>query len=261
TLTLLCMAGLTRNAADFEDLCSALQDTYRVIAVDQRGRGKSDWDKEPGHYQPTTYVQDMFTFLDELKPESVVLVGTSLGGLMAMMMNAMQPERFAGVIINDIGPVVNPEGLDRIKRYVGKAAPVASWNQAIEQTRQTNAVAFPHMTEAGWERFTHRIYGEDRNGAPRLLYDPAIAQPIAEDEDSAVPPDLWPVFDTLAGTPTMVIRGELSDILHKDCVAEMKKRKPDLHVFEVTGVGHAPILDEPGVIPGVVDFLSQIRTP
>jgi pimeloyl-ACP methyl ester carboxylesterase len=257
-LTLLCMPGLTRNAADFEDLCIALQGTHRVIAVDQRGRGKSQWDKDASHYQPATYVQDMFTLLDELQLDTVGLVGTSLGGLMAMLMNAMQPGRFAGVILNDIGPVVNQVGLDRIKGYVGKAAPVTTWAQAIGQTRQTNGAAFPLMQAADWERFTRRIYGEDDSGVPRLLYDPAIAQPIAASEDSAVPPDLWPVFETLAGTPTLVIRGELSDILSPDCVAEMKRRKPDMQVFEVADVGHAPVLDEPGLVPAIKAFLAAI---
>lgn len=257
-LTLLCMPGLTRNAADFEDLCLALCDACRVIAVDQRGRGKSQWDKDPSRYQPATYVQDMFKLLDELELESVGLVGTSLGGLMAMLMNAMQPGRFDCVILNDIGPVVNQAGLDRIKAYVGKAAPVATWDQAIEQTRQTNGAAFPLMQTADWERFTRRIYGESDSGVPRLLYDPAIAEPIAANESSAVPPDLWPVFAALAETPTMIIRGELSDILSRDCVEEMKRRKPDLQVFEVANVGHAPVLDEPGLVPTIKAFLATI---
>ena len=162
------------------------------------------------------------------------------------------------MILNDIGPVVDQAGLDRIKAYVGKAAPVTTWAQAIEQTRQTNGAAFPLMQGADWKRFTRRIYGEDESGVPRLLYDPAIAVPIVANENSAVPPDLSPVFGALAGTPTMIFRGESADMLSRDCVAEMKQRKPDLQVFEVANVGHAPVLDEPGVAPAIKAFLAAI---
>ncbi|HKI74256.1 MAG TPA: alpha/beta hydrolase, partial [Pseudomonadales bacterium] len=143
--TLLCMPGLTRNAADFEDIGEAFRTHYRIVAADQRGRGDSAWDTDASHYEPATYVQDMFTLIESAGMQKVVLLGTSLGGLMAMMMNAMHPGRFAGVILNDIGPEVNPAGLERIKGYVGKSAPVTSWADAVAQTRQTNRIAFPNL--------------------------------------------------------------------------------------------------------------------
>jgi len=259
-LTLLCMPGLTRNAADFEDFCAALQPHYRCIAVDQRGRGRSQYDSNPANYQPATYVQDMFTLIDELGLENVVLVGTSLGGLMAMMMNAMRPGQFAGVVLNDIGPEVNQAGLDRIKNYVGKAAPVNSWEEAIAQTKATNGLAFPKVDDTGWAKFARRIYGENAQGIPELLYDPAISTPMEEADNNAVPPDLWPVFDALAGVPSIVIRGELSDILHPDSLAEMRRRKPDIEVIEIPDVGHAPMLDEPGVVTAISAFLSSLTS-
>lgn len=257
--TLLCLHGLTRNAADFEGLCAHLHRQYPMVVAEQRGRGQSAWDPNPGNYNPATYVQDMFLLMAELGLERPVLVGTSMGGLMAMVMNALRPGAFAGVILNDIGPEVNPAGLDRIKGYVGKGAPVATWQEAVAQVRAINQDAFPHYGEDHWQRFARRLYAEDEAGVPRLLYDPAIAQPMAESDASAVPADLWPVFAQLDRVPLLLIRGELSDILSTDTVAEMRRRKPDLRYLEVPGVGHAPMLDEPEAVAAIRAFLATLE--
>lgn len=255
--TVLCMPGLTRNAADFEDVCAGLPDGVRAIAVDQRGRGLSAHDPNPANYQPATYVGDMFALIDHLGLERVILCGTSLGGLMAMMMNAMRPGSFAGVILNDIGPVVDPAGLARIKGYVGKGEPVTSWDAAAAAIRASNEVAFPNLDDEGWLRFAKRTFEEVGPGDIRLAYDPKIAEPIGDDDDSAVPPDLWPVFDMLHDVPLLIIRGGLSDILSADTVAEMRRRAPSADVFEVTGVGHAPMLDEAGVMECINGFVES----
>ncbi|MDZ7686351.1 MAG: alpha/beta hydrolase [Gammaproteobacteria bacterium] len=255
---MLCMHGLTRNAADFEDVCENLPTGVRAIAVDQRGRARSEYDPNPGNYLPASYVQDMFTLIDHLGLERVVLFGTSLGGLMAMMMNAMKPGFFKGVILNDIGPVINPEGLDRIKGYVGKGEPMASWEEAAELLKANNKSSRDALANDGWMRFAKRTCEETEDGRVRLAYDPKISEPIGDDEENAVPPDLWPVFDQLQDVPLLVIRGELSDILHPDTVAGMQRRKPDMEVLEVPGVGHAPILDEPGVMEKVSAFVKAL---
>lgn len=257
-LAVLCMHGLTRNALDFEDVCENLPDGVRGIAVDQRGRARSEYDPNPANYLPATYVQDMFTLIDHLGLDRVVLFGTSLGGLMAMMMNAMKPGFFEGVILNDIGPVINPEGLERIKSYVGKGEPMSSWEEAAGLLKANNQVAFPNLSDEGWLRFAKRTCEETDDGRVRLAYDSKISEPIGDDEDNAVPPDLWPVFDQLADVPLLVIRGEITDILHPDTVAEMQRRKPDMEVLEVPGVGHAPILDEPGVMEKVNAFIKAL---
>ena len=258
TLTVLCMHGLTRNSADFEDLAPALNARCRVISVDQRGRGLSAWDPAVANYHPGRYVQDMLTLITELNLNRLVLVGTSMGGLMAMMMSAMVPDRISAVVLNDIGPVVAEEGLNRIKSYVGKGGPVTSWDDAIEATRRVNEVAFPHYTDEDWERWVHRTYRESADGQLSLLYDPAIAEPMNEDDASAVPPDLWPLFDAMITRPLMIIRGERSDILAPDCLGEMQRRHPQADVLEVAGVGHAPMLDEPGVVEALRGFIERL---
>jgi pimeloyl-ACP methyl ester carboxylesterase len=198
----------------------------------------------------------MFTLLDSLGLDRVALLGTSMGGLMSMIMAAMQPQRFSAVVLNDIGPVIDPAGLERIKGYVGKSAPVANWDEAVAQTRAINGQAFPDYDGDDWLRFARALYREDTAGVPVLAYDPAISRPIAEDEEAAVPPDLWPAFDALKPIPTLVVRGALSDILASTCVAEMRARKPDLQVAEIPDRGHAPTLEEPACIAAIDRFLA-----
>jgi len=253
--TVLCMHGLTRNSADFAELAEALQADYRVIAVDQRGRGRSAWDPNPANYNPLVYVRDMYTLLDSLALEKVMAIGTSMGGIMSMIMSALSPTRFQAVVLNDIGPVIAPAGLARIRSYVGKVPPVSSWAEAESRVRTLNTHVFPQWQDADWARFTRKLYQEDAEGVPRLAHDPAIAESLKQDP-SAPPPDLWPSFQGLAAIPTLVIRGSTSDILDLDCVAEMQRRKPDLKVVEVPGIGHAPMLDEPVARSAVLDFLA-----
>jgi len=256
--TVLCMHGLSRNSADFEDLCPLLNRDYRVIAVDQRGRGRSQYDANPSNYHPGTYVQDMFELLAGLGIGEVIAIGTSMGGLMTMIMAALRPGLFRAAVLNDIGPVIESAGLERIKRYVGKIPPPRTWEDAAAIQRTINAQAFPDYGDADWARFARRTFRAGADGAPVPAYDPAIAQPIDSAQDSAVPPDLWPAFAGLAGVPTLVIRGELSDILSADCVREMRARKPDLQSAEIARRGHAPMLDEPQALAAIRQLLASI---
>ena len=255
--TVLCMHGLTRNSADFAGLADHLSENYRIISVDNRGRGLSDYDRNIANYTPLTYVQDMFTLLGQLGIDRVILCGTSMGGLMSFMMAAMQPERVKGIIVNDIGPEVDPAGLERIKGYVGRSGPVGNWNEAIAQAREINEVAFPDFTEQEWEDFTRGIY-RDENGVPVLAYDPAISRPLSDDESSAVPTDLWIVFDAITAIPMLVIRGESSDILPTTCVDIMRERKPDIQFVEVPNRGHAPTLNEHTARSAIDRFLDSL---
>ena len=254
---LLCMHGLTRNSADFAGIATYLSERYRVISVDNRGRGRSDYDSNSANYTPVTYVQDMFTLLGELGIDQVILCGTSMGGLMSFMMAAMQPARVRGMIINDIGPEVDDAGLDRIKAYVGKARPVSNWEEAVAQAKEINGIAFPTFSESEWQDFTRGIY-RDQDGVPVLAYDPAISQPMEGDDASTVPPDLWPLFEAIAAAPMLVIRGESSDILAPACVATMREKKPDLQFVEVPDRGHAPTLNEPAARGAIDEFLAGL---
>jgi pimeloyl-ACP methyl ester carboxylesterase len=242
--TVLCMHGLTRNSADFAGLAEHLSGHYRVLAVDQRGRGRSDYDRTSSNYTPLIYVQDMFTLLDQLQVGEVILIGTSMGGLMSLIMAAMQPARIRAIVLNDIGPEVDRRGLDRIKSYVGRSKPVANWDEAVAQVRAIAEVAFPDFTDQEWRDFARDVYREE-NGVPVLAYDPAIAQPMAEADSGAVPDDLWQLFDKVSSIPMLVVRGEHSDILSRDCVGQMRLKNSDLQVAEVPRRGHAPTLNEP----------------
>ena len=255
--TVLCMHGLTRNSADFAGLAEYLSQHYRVVSVDNRGRGLSEYDSNVANYNPGVYVQDMFALLDELGIKQVILCGTSMGGLMSFMMGAMQPGRIRGMIINDICPEIDPAGLERIKSYVGKSQPVKTWKDAIAQAKAINGIAFPDFTETRWEDFTRGVYREE-NGVPVLAYDPAIAQPMDDDESAAVPPDLWPLFEAITAIPMLVIRGITSDILAPSGVASMRERKPDLQFVEIPNRGHAPTLDERESRAAIDSFLAAL---
>ncbi|MEO1081365.1 MAG: alpha/beta hydrolase [Pseudomonadota bacterium] len=256
-LPVLCMHGLTRNSADFSWIASRLAKTRRVISVDQRGRGLSDYDPVASNYTPVTYVADMFKLLDELDVPRMLVIGTSMGGLMAMIMANMQGERFAGIVLNDIGPELHPAGLDRIKSYVGKRREIRNWDDAVAQTREINEVAFPRYTDEEWLRFTQGLYFEE-NGVPIIAHDAAIAEAMQDAESNAVPPDLWPLFHRMAAIPMLVVRGELSDLLATDCVEKMQSISPTLRVAQIPDRGHAPMLDEPVAVEAVEAFLADV---
>ncbi len=254
----LCLHGLTRNSQDFEHIASVLNANFRVVVPDQRGRGHSAYDPNPANYRPGTYVEDMFTLLDHLGINRAILLGTSMGGLMAMLINAARPAVVEAVILNDIGPEVDPAGLARIQARVGKSPPVSSWEEAVRQNREAQGPAFPDFSDDSWRQFTRALYREDEHGVPRLAYDPAISQPITQSDAAAVPADLWPVFEKLADQPLLLVRGALSDILSSACTAEMQRRHPDMRLVELTNRGHAPILDEPEAEGAITGFLSDL---
>ena len=259
--TILCMHGLTRNSADFEDICSVLADRYRLIVVDQRGRGLSEYDPDSANYNLLVYVQDMFVLLNRLGLPSVILMGTSMGGMMAMMMAAINPEMVQAIIINDIGPEIAKQGLDRLKKYVGKSVPVSNWDEAAKQTAAINGIAFPEANDQDWLKFAKRLYRVDDKGCPVLAYDPGIADPLTNNDktsdDKSVAPDLWPVYVQILNKPILLIRGELSDILDAECVLKMQQKKPDIEILEIPNVGHTPLLSEIEVEPAIVKFLDN----
>ncbi|WOJ97580.1 alpha/beta hydrolase [Congregibacter brevis] len=259
-LPVLCMHGLTRNSADFAWIAAHLSKARRVISVDQRGRGLSDYDSDPANYMPATYVGDMFTLLDKLALPRMLVIGTSMGGLMAMLMANAQPERFAAVVLNDIGPELDPVGLNRIKNYVGKRRQIRSWDDAVAQTREINESAFPLYTDEEWLRFTKGLYKEV-DGVPELAHDAAIAQAVVQTESNAVPPNLWPLFANMASIPMLVVRGAISDLLALDCVEKMQEIAPALKVLNVPDRGHAPMLDEAPSVAAIDDFFSTVDSP
>ena len=255
---LLMMHGLTRNSADFAELAEQLAGRYRVVAVDQSGRGWSENESDPVNYTPATYCGDMLGLIARLGLDRPVLIGTSMGGLMAMIMGSLSPAAYRGIVLNDIGPMAEQAGLDRIAGYVGKTAEVTDWASAAAYCRDTNGYAFPGYGEAKWMAFARRLFREDEAGVPRLAYDPVIGEGLKGDRPSAVPPDLWPMWDELKPLPILAIRGAISDILSADTLAEMGARHPGMDVVEVAGVGHAPMLDEPEALAAIEAFIDKV---
>ena len=255
---LLLMHGLTRNSADFSPLAEHLAGAYRLIVPDQRGRGLSQWDSDAANYRPDIYVQDMFALLGELSVTQAGLIGTSMGGLMAMVMAAMQPERVCAMVLNDIGPVLEAEGIARIQSYVGPGGVMADWDEAAQRIAASNASAFPDYGPHEWQAFAQRTCKENPDGTISFAYDPAIADSMNGENPSTVPPDLWPLWDGLQAIPTLVIRGGISDLLSAETVTEMERRHSGLfEAVEIPNIGHAPMLDEPAALDAILPFLAE----
>lgn len=254
----LCMHGLTRNSRDFEDVAPRIADRGRsVIAVDVRGRGRSDYDGNPENYTPATYVEDMAGLLDSVGWREVVALGTSMGGLMTMIMAAAHPGVVKAAAMNDIGPEIDPKGLARIQGYVGGGGPYQSWDDAAAAVRGINGVAFPNETgQAFWIAFARRICREREDGRIVLDYDVEISKPVQSGD--VAPPDLWPLFDALAPLPILLVRGALTDLLSMQTVDEMRRRSPTLTLAQVPNVGHAPLLTEPVAEAALDAFFDQV---
>lgn len=257
----ICIHGLTRNARDFEALAPKIAASgRRTIAVDVRGRGGSDRDPVPANYHPGLYAMDIAALLDDQGIERAVFVGTSMGGLITVVLAALRPEAIAAAVLNDVGPELSPVGIARISSYVGQGGPVETWADAAAYIRSINAAAFPQASDAEWDAFARRTFREDESGRPVLDYDPAIAAAFRPDPDAppAPPPDMWPLFRALtAGRPTLLVRGALSDLIDEAIAAKMREAAPGMAYAEVPNVGHAPMLTEPPAWAAIEALLAR----
>jgi pimeloyl-ACP methyl ester carboxylesterase len=254
--TVLCLHGLTRNSRDFEDLAPHLQPLYRVIVPDLRGRGFSARDPQLQNYQPAIYVQDILALLATVDARRVAIIGTSLGGMLAMMLSFSHPTRIAGIILNDVGPEIDPVGIERIKQYAGKLPPARTWSEAAAQTRAVYGDAWPGLPPQRWEALARRGYRENAAGMVEPDADPNIGEALRAAPAAAL--DLWPLWNALRNVPTLAIRGDRSDILSSATFARMKRENPDLQPLEVANRGHVPLLDEPECVAAIDAFLSAI---
>ena len=253
---LLMLHGLTRNSRDFEHVAARYTGDWRVIAVDFRGRGLSEKDPNPARYTPSTYAGDVIQLLDELQIDKAVFLGTSLGGLVTMIVATVAPERIAGVLLNDVGPELDLSGIDRIKTYVGKPVLFRDWDDATEQLRARSGDVHPRYDREDWLRFARRICRETDAGV-EFDYDMAIAEPFNAGNTGEVP-DGWPYYKALAGRPVLVLRGELSDLLSDAAAERMATEIPDVEVVTVPDVGHAPDLDEPAAAAAIDRLLERV---
>ena len=223
---MLCLHGLTRNSRDFEDLAPHLKRRYRVIVPDLRGRGFSARDPQIQNYQPAVYLQDILALLDRVDAPRVAVIGTSLGGMLAMMLGFGQPGRIAGMVLNDVGPEIDPVGVERIKQYAGRLPPAGTWSVAVAQTRAMFGDAWPDLAADRWQalarRGLSRECGRRRRGRRRSWYRRGPAR------GPAAALDLWPLWQALRSIPTLAIRGARSDILSAAIFARMKRENPGL---------------------------------
>ena len=253
--TVVCIPGLTRNARDFEALAPHLAQKYRVLCVELRGRGLSEYAKDAATYVPPVYLRDIAALLPAAGVKQVALIGTSLGGIISMLMGGIFPAKLLGVVLNDIGPEIDPAGLARIASYVGKTKPIASWEEAAAATEMLDRMVFPDYQPADWIKMARRRFIEGDGGAFRPDYDLNISKPFA---GSAAAVDLWPFFLAMKGIPILSIRGETSDLFNPAVFARMKREMPHIQQATVPRHGHAPYLDEPEALSAIDGFLAGL---
>lgn len=256
-LPLLCLPGLTRNASDFDDLAASLGGRHRLVRLTLRGRGASDRDPDPSHYNVAVEARDVVEFLDHLGIERAVVVGTSRGGLIAMVLAATARTRLAGVLLNDVGPELAPEGLANIMEYVGVAPKARTFEEAARALEARMGARFPGLGPDRWLVLARRWF-DPAPGGLALNYDPRIRDGLAALAERPAA-DMWPFFDALAGIPLAVVRGANSDLLTAATVAAMKARRADLIVAEVPDRGHVPFLDEPEALAALAALLARVE--
>ena len=256
-LPVLCMHGLTRNARDFEKLADHLSPARRVLALDMRGRGDSEYAKDSATYNPGTYVGDVLALLAQEGIDRFVAIGTSLGGLMTMLLASVAPGRVAGAVLNDIGPEVDPAGIDRIREYVGQARSFPTWMHAARALQDVHGSSHPQFAIEDWLGMAKRCMVIQQNGRIGFDYDMAIAEPF-RDAQGAVPPDLWPAFEALKGAPLVIVRGGASDLLKPDTLEQMVARHGDAETVIIPEVGHAPTLDEAEAVAAIDRLLARV---
>ena len=253
---ILCLHGLTRNSRDWTEFAERYSPGFRVLALEFRGRGGSDYDPVPQRYNPLTYAGDVIELLDQLALDQAIFAGTSLGGLVTLTMAAMAPQRIFATIMNDVGPDVDVEGVNRILTYVGNDRRFGSWDEAADAIAANYGASFERYAHDDWVKMAKRNCREE-NGEVRFDYDMAIAEPF---KTTGPTPnvDLWPFFRVLAEKPLLVVRGAKSDLLTEATARRMQQVAPDMKLVLVPGVGHAPELNEPEAVAAIDEFLKNL---
>lgn len=252
----LCLAGLTRNSADFDDLAREIGSEIRLIRLDYRGRGASDFDPTYQNYSVPVEARDALELLDYLGIPKAVIVGTSRGGLISMVLAATAKERLLGVVLNDIGPEIDPAGLEQIMSYLGRSPSAKTYKDAALSYHNFYGQHFKNISLERWEICARRWLTQTTDGL-KINYDPKLRDAI--EESSAQPaPDLWPFFDALEGIPLALIRGANSDLLSEETTAEMQRRRPDMSYANVPDRGHVPFLDESQSLAAIRTLLLKV---
>ena len=254
---IICIPGLTRNARDFEGVAGRLAGGRRLICVDLRGRGDSAYAKDAMSYVPLTYLQDMEALIRELELQRFVLFGTSLGGLITMLLSMTDSSRIAGALLNDIGPAIEARGLDHIRSYVGKPQSWPTWLHAARFLAEAQRDRYPDWKLDDWLVFAKRVARLNPNGRIAFDYDMRIAEPLkVPGGESGF--DLWTAFAGLNNIPSLIVHGELSDLLTAETVARMIAENPAMARVTIPRIGHAPTLDEPEAVKAIDALLERV---
>ncbi len=261
----LCLPGLTRNAKDFHHLAAYLAspgpEQRQVFAFDYRGRGRSQWDADWTNYSPLVEAHDVLDFMALSGLYGASIVGTSRGGIIALLMAVLRPRAIAALVLNDIGPVIESIGMVRIAGYVGRLPLPATWDEAAATVKQLNRAQFPAVSDAQWRQVAEAHY-DDLAGVPGVGYDPALANTIGSASAGGKLPTLWPQFQALGQRPVLVLRGEHSDILSAATVKRMHELHPRLEAATVAGEGHAPLLMDKATQTLISRFIERAeQTP
>lgn len=252
----ICVPGLTRNARDFEHLGASLQGGRRIIMLDLRGRGMSEYAKDSSSYNPKQYVSDIIKLMDELTLPKAVFFGTSLGGVITMIMSKMHPGRIAGALLNDIGPELDQKGLDRIAAHVGQGRSFDTWAHAGRDMIENSGDIFPDFTLKEWIGFAKKIYRMNSSGRIKLDYDMKISEPF--DSKGGGSGAMWNALESMKVTPTLILRGELSDLFSDQVAQRMLEILDQGELITVPRVGHAPTLEEPASLDAINQLLHRI---
>ena len=257
-LPIVCLPGLTRNADDFDAMADALlarDQTRKIVAIDYRGRGRSQWARDAAHYTVGVEAIDVRQVLAVLGIQRAIFIGTSRGGLITMLLALTAPELIAAVVLNDIGPVLETDGLQRIASYVGKGSMPKTMNEALQRVQDTNP-DFTDLDEHEWQQLTRMSFRETQSGDVALTYDAALSRGFLALDFSKPQPTLWPLFEALKPMPVMVIRGENSDLLSEATLKEMVSRHPHFSSFTALNEAHAPLLGRPQTVEAIARFVE-----
>jgi pimeloyl-ACP methyl ester carboxylesterase len=254
---IVCIPGLTRNARDFEGVADRLKGEWRLICVDLRGRGQSDYAKDSTSYVPPAYWQDVEALIAELGLRRFVLFGTSLGGLITMLLALAGKERIAGALLNDVGPELEQNGIEHIRSYVGRSQSWPTWLHAARFLCEAQSDRYPDWNMGQWLVYAKRLCKLTQGGRICFDYDMRIAEPFRQPGgDSGF--DLWTAFAALKGVPSLVVHGEISDLLSRATVERMLAENPAMAAVTVPRVGHAPTLEEPEAVAGIDRLLARV---
>ncbi len=260
-LPVLCLPGLTRTTDDFDVISRALADASgaprQVIAMDFRGRGLSGYDAKHENYNVVTECGDVVALLASLDISRAIFLGTSRGGIVSMVMAATKPDLMAGLILNDIGPVLDMKGLVKIVGYIANPPPRKTFNEAAAGLKELFGVVFPTLDDAGWMAWAHRAFREKQGGGLERTYDLKLSKTLEGFDPAKPAAPIWDLFDKLAGKPLMLVHAALSDLLSPQGVADMMARRPDIDLVEVPNEGHAPLLADAPTIARIVAFCQS----